>query len=75
MILVEKATVNRKSGRGHYGNGLTINNLYKFVIRYLEAQALSEPKPNADKAVTNPTSLKRSVGRGFSLAIIERRQT
>src|SRR3990170_3050215 len=58
--------------------GLTINNLNKFVVRYFEdsgtstgsVQALSGLKPNSDKTVTNP-SLKAGVSgytpyRGFS---------
>ena len=48
--------------------GLTINNLNKFVVRYFEdsgtstgsVQALSGLKPNSDKTVTNP-SLKAGV--------------
>src|SRR3990172_6936855 len=40
--------------------GLTINNLNKFVVRYFEDQALSGLKPNSDKTVTNP-SLKDGV--------------
>ena len=60
MILVKKPTVNRKNCKGNYSNGLTINNLNKFVVRYFEDQALSGLKPNSDKPVTNP-SLKAGV--------------
>src|SRR3989337_4562002 len=60
MILVKKPTVNRKSSKGNYSNGLTINNLNKFVVRYFEDQALSGLKPNSDKTVINP-SLKAGV--------------
>src|SRR3972149_5628343 len=52
--------------------GLTINNLNKFVVRYFEdlgastgsVQALSGLKPNSDKTVTNP-SLKAG-GSGYT---------
>src|SRR3972149_7756860 len=43
-----------------FTEGLTINNLNKFVVRHFEDQALSGLKPNSDKTVINP-SLKAGV--------------
>ncbi|MBI2469742.1 MAG: hypothetical protein HYV59_00660 [Planctomycetes bacterium] len=54
LVLVKKIPANRKSCKGNYDDGLTINNLNKFVIRYFEDQVLSGLKPNSDKTVTNP---------------------
>jgi len=45
MILVKKPTVNRKSSKGNYSNGLTINNLNMFVVRHFTAGSGLKPEP------------------------------
>ena len=47
MILVKKPTVNRKSSKGNDSNGLTINNLNKFVVRHLDRLSTCPVRANA----------------------------